>query len=203
MRGFPISVRFFGALAAISLLGVMLSGCMIIPRARTLPPTVRSVYLPMLSNETSEPGLEEKATRFIQREFLADGRLRLETRERADAWIECAIKKYELRPASFESDDFPSFSQMTIRAELVIRENIPTFPTLGGKRKVEASYSYPSDLRRSLSYLDTEATDRLMEDLARQVVRETLTGEYGEESLDTSRTTSPPPRVEDDFPATR
>lgn len=187
-----------GVLLLPVLLGV-LAACTPIPRARTLPPTIRSVYLPMFTNDTPEPGLEERATRAAQREFLADGRLRLEQRRRADAWIECSIKEFETDPVSFEADDFPSFTQVKIQVDVVVRENLPTAPPLGGTRKVTAQYAYPSDLRRSIATLDVEAIDRLMEDLARQIVREVLTGEYGEETF---VSTSPPTAVKDALPDT-
>jgi len=182
------------ALAACTLLA---TACTPIPRARTLPPTIRSVYVPMFENDTPEPGLEERATRATQREFLADGRLQLEQPKRANAWVECSIKEFESRPASFEVDEFPSFTNLTILVEVKVRENFPTAPLLGGTRKVLAQYTYPSDLRRSIATLDVEAIDRLMEDMARQVVREVLTGEYGEETF---MSTSPPPAVEEAFP---
>lgn len=175
--------RACGALIVLS--AALLFGavaCVPIPRARTLPPTVRSVYVPMFVNGTSEPGLEEKATRATQRQFLADGRLRLEQKHRADAWIECTIKTFEHRPSSFGSGDYPTFSEMRVEVEILVRENIPTTPLLGGTRRIVASYTYPSDLRRSIATLDVEAVERLLEDMARLVVREVLTGEYGDEA---------------------
>ncbi len=164
------------ALAAI----VFLSGCTPIPRARTLPPTIRSIYIPMAENMTSEPGLEEQVTRYLQREFLADGRLRLEQKRLADAWIECKIRRYENKPVARGTDDFPSFSEMSIEVAVTIRENIPKAPPLGGVRTAKANFSYPSDLRASYATLDVDAGDRLMEELVRNIVREVLTGEYGE-----------------------
>lgn len=191
--------RWAGLLALPALVG-SITACTPIPRARTLPPTIHSVYVPMFSNDTSEPGLEEKATRATQEEFLADGRLRLEQRRRADAWVECTIKGFSTRPAAFEADDFPSFTQMKILVNVVVRENLPTAPVLGGTRKVTAEYTYPSDLRLSIATLDVEAVNHLMEDLARQIVREVLTGEYGEATF---TSTSPPGAVEQAFPKSR
>jgi hypothetical protein len=169
-----------GGLLGAALLGVM--ACTPIPRARTLPPTIRSVYVPMFTNATSEPGLEEKATRAVQRQFLADGRMRLEQKSRADAWIECTIKAFEHRPSSFSTDDFPTFREMRIQVDILVRENIPTTPLLGGTRQITAIYSYPSDLRRSIAMQDVEAVEQLLEDMARLTVREVLTGEYGDEA---------------------
>jgi hypothetical protein len=185
-----------GALAAV-VAGLFFGGCTPIPRARTLPPTIRSVYIPMFTNDTSEPAIEELATRVTQQEFLADGRLRLDQRKRADAWVECRITEFNHTPASLEVDDFPAFNTMSIRVAVTVRENLPTAPPLGGVRNVTAQFTYPSDLRRSVAVLDVEASHRLMEDLARQIVREVITGEYGER---TYVTTSPPPAVEEALP---
>lgn len=161
----------FGALAA---------GCSIVPRARTLPPHIDTVYVPMFKNRTAEPGLEEYATRATQREFMADGRLRLEQQERANAWVECTIDRYGLTPAAFESDDFPSLSRMYMRLSVRVRENAAKRPLIGEVRRVVVEFAYPSDMRRSIATLEPDAREQLMEEVGRAIVREVLTGEYGE-----------------------
>ena len=65
--------RLLITLLAILLLGC--SACMRIPRQRTLPPSIRSLSIPVFINRTAEPQLEDDATVFAQEEFLADGRL--------------------------------------------------------------------------------------------------------------------------------
>lgn len=190
-----------GGLLAAALLGA--AACAPIPRARTLPPTIRSVYVPMFVNATSEPGLEEKATRAVQRQFLADGRLRLEQKNRADAWIECTIKGFEQRPTSYGTDDYPTFSDMRIQVDILVRENIPTTPLLGGTRQITANFTYPSDLRRSIAMQDVEALERLLEDMARLAVREVLTGEYGDEADRAPITPSDSPSASSQKPVTQ
>lgn len=181
---FPAARRLAMA-AACAFAFAALGGCSPIPRARTLPPTVYSIYVPMFENKTSEPGLEEIATRLTQREFLADGRLRLESRERADAWVECSIRKFEWRPVSRGRDDFPDFAELYIQSYVVVRENLARRPPIGGERKVEARLNYPSDMRAGYSKLDVDAIEELLTQLAREIVRETLTGEYGEATFAT------------------
>lgn len=173
----PVRVTF-SLLMIVCVTALALGGCARVPRERTLPPSIRSVSVPMFVNRTAEPGLEEIATVATQREFLADGRLNLVRQEEADAIIRVTLTEFEAPGASFDSDDFPRMTRMVLTARVEILQNIPTEPVFGGPRVVVAREVTSSDKRRITFEPEPRARDRLAERLAREIVREVLTGRY-------------------------
>lgn len=157
---------------------MLVVGCARVPRERTLPPSIRAVTVPVFVNRTAEPGLEELATVATQREFLADGRLRLVRQEEADAIIRVTLTEYEAPGASFDTDDFPRMTRLELTARIEILQNIPDQPVFGGPRTVVAREVSVSDKRRITFEPEPRARDRLLQRLAREIVREVLTGQY-------------------------
>lgn len=170
--------RHFAPMLLLATALIGLSGCAITSRSRTLPPSIRSVTVPMVVNRSAEPGIEEKTTVLTQKEFLADGRLDLRPLNDADAVIEVIITDFLADSASLDSDDFPRRTRYTVEAEVRIVQNIPGRPLVGGVRSVRASHSSTSDKRRITFEPEPDAHERLLETLARRIVREVLTGAY-------------------------
>src|SRR5690606_13916043 len=100
-------ITFLRAATPLAVIFMLLTGCATIVRERTLPPSIRSVYVPMAINRTAEIGLEERMTVAVQEELLADGRIEQARLAReADAIVRMAIVEYERVGFTFDSDDF-------------------------------------------------------------------------------------------------
>jgi hypothetical protein len=157
---------------------LLLASCTTVPRTRTLPDYVRSVYVPMFKNYSYEPGLEEQITAFTVDEFLADGRLDVAQKNRADIAIEGSIRNFDIRARHFEDDEFPSISSASATADVIVWETAGGKRELGTFKKIEARVDFTSDPRRVIEEVDVDVKERLMRELARRVVLEVLTGEY-------------------------
>lgn len=172
-------LSFFTAAAAV-LLGLFAAGCTPISRDRTLPPSIRAVHVPMIVNRTAEPGLEERLTVAVQQELLADGRLRLVSEKESDAIVRVTLTDFSTVTTSLDPDDFATGQLYELTANLIIVENIPGRPTIGGTRKVFVTHGLNND-PRSVSY---DPEPRQMEVLARNfgrsVMLEVLTGEFAD-----------------------
>ncbi|MDK2971863.1 MAG: hypothetical protein PWP23_1618 [Candidatus Sumerlaeota bacterium] len=169
-------------LAALALI-VVLGACTRVSRQRTLPPSIRTVHIPMIINRSAEPGLEEDATRLVQKEFLADGRLELARNPReADAILEITIKDFLDDPVSLDSDDFTRRLQLTIEADVRIVQNIPGKPVFGGSRKVISTTTYTNDKRRINYTPEPEGKALALQRFAQLIVREVLTGSYTDDT---------------------
>ncbi|MDX2177635.1 MAG: LPS assembly lipoprotein LptE [Candidatus Sumerlaeia bacterium] len=154
------------------------SGCGTVPRTRTLPTSIQSVYVPMAVNRSSEPQIEEDLTRYVQEELLADGRLDLVQRGRANAHIEVKITQFLRETFGTDGDDLPVTMRYRVRGELQVRENIADRPPIGGAREVTASVIVNGDPRTTTYEPEPRQIEQALRAFAREVVREAITGEY-------------------------
>ncbi len=154
------------------------AGCETIARARTLPPSVRNVYVPIALNRSSMPAVEEDLTVYLQEEILADGRLNLTERRRADAFVEVTINRFVSDTFTTNSNDIATTRQWDMRTTLRVVRNIPGRPTIGDPRPVNVTFIYNADTR-SIGYEpEPVVKERALRDLARAINRELMTGEY-------------------------
>lgn len=146
-------------------------------REVTLPKSIRTIYVPMFLNRSEEIGLEEQATILTQEQFLADGRLRAGSMKDADAIVQVTLKKFIVETRGTDND-FADFNEYTLRAGIRIERNEPGRTLVGGERVVEAK-SFGSVDKRSISFEPEPVwKERLLRELARVIVQETMTGEY-------------------------
>lgn len=162
---------------------ILFSGCQTaVPRFRTLPRNYQTIYIPMVENQTFEPAIEETATRLIQEEFMADGRLRVTRREDADIVVQCRLKRFDRRVASREGDDFPQSDQVSIVADILVFERGAAEP-FGVFSNVGATQVFLSNTRQSLVRVEPDWKHQLLSNLAREVVVQVITGDYSGQSL--------------------
>jgi len=179
----PTSLRhaFTWLFAALSILAM---ACSTVPRQRTLPPSVRSAHLPVFVNRSPEPGLEEVATVYAQEEFLADGRINIVPLKDADILVNVTLTDFSERGVGKDADDFARVTEATASAKIDILRNAPGKPKLGKTRYVQASGVWQSDARRISYEPEPIGRERLLRELARQVVQEVLTGKIEEPGRD-------------------
>ena len=67
-----------------------------------LPADVRTVAVPILVNRTTKPFVETEMTRALADAFATDGRLKLASRDVADAVLEGEVTGYELVSIAFD-----------------------------------------------------------------------------------------------------
>lgn len=176
-RHLSLRDRPFLILAVLLALSQGWAGCSRIPRQRTLPPSIRSITVPMFVNRTPEPQIEAEATRLTQEEFLADGRLNLVGLREADAVVRVTLSEYGTEATAFDEDDFPRASLLRVRASVDIVRNTPDQVSIGGERKVEAVAYTNVDPRRANYEPEPVGRERVLRELGRQIVREVMTGE--------------------------
>ena len=67
-----------------------------------LPADVRTVAVPILANRTTKPFVETEMTRALADAFATDGRLKIASRDAADAVLEGEVTGYELVSIAFD-----------------------------------------------------------------------------------------------------
>ncbi|MFH1563443.1 MAG: LptE family protein [Nitrospirota bacterium] len=96
-----------------------LSSCAHTP-IRTLPDNIKSIYIPIFTNQSFQYGLEEALTNMVIEEFIKDGRLEVTDRKSADAELTGTIISYERVPFSYgkEGDVDKYRVSISVRFEL-------------------------------------------------------------------------------------
>lgn len=174
-RSFP--QRFLGLLTFV-LPVLLLAGCSPIVRSRTLPPSIRNVYVPMIVNRTAMPGLEEELTTALQEEILADGRLNLVKQKDADAIVRITLIQFVPASEKLDEDKFSTRQMWTVEADMEVEENVPGRPLIGGIRKVLATQSYNADTRTTTFNGEPYEREILATNFGRVATMELIAGEF-------------------------
>lgn len=162
------------ALLIVAVLGA--PACQRVRPSRTLPGWVRGLYIPNFQNLTTEPGLEEVATRLTQEEFLADGRVAVVRRRAADLQLTATILSYTVVVEDTENDDIPSLQRITMETALKLMDPLSPGEELADLGTLITESFYNADPRGVAYVIEPEAKERALAALARQIVRQTITG---------------------------
>ena len=155
---------------------LLISGCVRIPASRNLPLTIRSVYVPMVKNHSTEPGIEEELTRQIQEELMRDGNLLVRNLRDADMVLSVVLKNYDIVSGRFSSDRFPETLKLTMAADALLYnvEDIHYIEPLHSWRDITREFQYGSDPRRVTDVLDVDARRQALSSLAQKIVQEVI-----------------------------
>lgn len=83
---------------------VVLTGCAGYRLGSMLPPEVKTVFVEVVQNETTEPNIEFDVTQAIISRFQRDGSLKIASRDNADSVLRVTLTEYRLAPAVYEKD---------------------------------------------------------------------------------------------------
>ena len=169
---FPVFFALF------SILILMTASCARVSRERTLPPSINSIYIPMAVNRSAEIGIEEDLTAYIQEEFLADGRLELDTRRASDAHVIITITDFDEEAQTFDTENYPRRVRQSITLKIEIIQNVPGKPAFGPPRRVEASRTFNNDARTITYVPEPQGRDSVLRECARKAVQEVITGRF-------------------------
>jgi outer membrane lipopolysaccharide assembly protein LptE/RlpB len=108
-----------GALAVLSLA----AGCgYTIGIAGTLPPHIKTVAVPIFTNSTQEPAVENVITAAVVNAFSTSGRLRVVSVNSADAILQGQITGYTLDSIAFNSQINVTEYRLRVRLNITFRD---------------------------------------------------------------------------------
>lgn len=171
MKAFPLSRRIHALpiVTACSLLLLLAAGCAGYRLGSTLPPGVNSVYVPVVVNDTAEPGLETPVTSAMIDEIQLDGSFKIASRETADSILEVQLKGYTLSPLRYRKDKTATAREyrLTLTADAVLRkratsEEIYRMSKVTGFATIEALSDLPSARREALPVAARDLAHRII-----------------------------------------
>jgi hypothetical protein len=147
------------------------------PPSRTLPGYVKRIYIPEFRNTSRLPFAQADLTPLVVDEFLADGRLDVVQNERADVRLEGRIKSFRDYSTATAGDRFPLVNTMEMNCVVELWDPYDRDRVVPIARyNVPATIQYFSDSRRSIEETQTEARDRLMRQMAKNIVNAVIYG---------------------------
>lgn len=164
-------------LVSVVLVTVAACGYHLAGRGNTLPPTVKSIGIPIFVNKTSRSELEQRVTEHVIEEFSTRGRLRiLPGEEGADAVLNGTLYSYTTTPVTLNAQGRASRYEILITARVVLSEAATDHVLWEDdhflfKRQYDVAAT-------SLGFLDQEivAVDDVATDFARSMVSSILEG---------------------------
>ncbi len=168
-RGLLVRATFMGFVVAFLFL---LSSCGY-RIAYHLPPDIHSIAIPILKNETYEPGIEVPITNEIITEFLRDGSLKIRKKRDSDLLLLGKITSYKRNPIAFDAEDTdePIEYRFYIRIWFSLK-NMRTNKVLWkiGGLTGKTTYFVRGNYSKTESEALREATENLAQKLVERVV---------------------------------
>lgn len=157
---------------------LLLMGCMsAVPPARTLPGHIKRVYVKEFKNNSRMFGAQADLTLHVQDELLEDGRLDVVQNERADVRLEGRIKETRETTGGTSDDRFPLYNVMQMECVVDLWDPYDCDAVAPQARyRATAAITYVPDQRRSIDEAEVDARDRLLRQMAKNIVQTILTG---------------------------
>lgn len=135
-------------LLSLSIFCFLLSGCgyRLIGTGNTLPPHIKSIFIPVFENTSSQPEIHRELTSFVLQSFISDGRLKIAKKEDADLVMEGTLSYYNLRNVAFSSQDLVSDIIIELEVDVKVTDQVKNKVFLEKKLKQQWDYKSTSDV---------------------------------------------------------
>ncbi len=106
------------------LLVIVLAGCgyQLAGQAGTIPGNLQRISVPMFSNSTIVPGLEQLVTAAVRTQFQRDGRVRLGTDASSATQLRGEVRRYELSLLASDRSDFALEYRVEVEVHVVVED---------------------------------------------------------------------------------
>ena len=167
-KTFAISSSFL----VIFLAMFFLAGCVGYRLGSTLPPDIKTVYVPIFKNQSRDPLIENDATAALIAELQTDGTLKVVNAENADVVLECTITAVSLNPLRYNRSDVtkPNEYRMTLSASFTLKRVRSNEILCDASVIGESTFPFYGNLVSAKQ----SALPRASEDLAKRIVEKAI-----------------------------
>jgi len=134
-------------------IALLLNGCgyHLVGTGSSLPSHLKTLFIPLFANSSSEPEIHRELTSAIITSFITDGRLKIVRKGNSDMVMKGSLFYYDLRAVSFTSSDFASDYIVKLGVEVEVIDKINDKPYIKNKFTTKWDYRATSDI------VDTES----------------------------------------------
>lgn len=145
-------------LSSLLMLAVLLTGCASYQLGSMLPDDIKTVYVPIFVNHTSQPMIEAEVTQAAIREIQKDGSLKVvRTPEDADTLLAVTLTDYRLTPLKYQRDANTTADQyrLVLTAQVVLTRRttdkvVSQNPRIQGESDFPITGDFTSSKRQGL-----------------------------------------------------
>lgn len=166
----------FHVFLKISLAGLLLatwSGCVGYRLGSSLPSDIKSIYIPLFSNKSNEPLIENEATARAIAQFQQDGTLKIARTEDADIILACTLNSVTMEPLRYNRTGDrvkPNEYRLTLHCTYILKRAASRKVMSEGDVIGEATFVYAG----SLNTAKRDTVPLAAEDLARRLVEKVV-----------------------------
>lgn len=148
-----------------------LSGCgyHLVGTGNTLPPHLKTIFIPVFENTSSQPEIHRELTSAVLQSFISDGRLKVVKKEDADLVMDATLSYYNLRNVAFSSVDLVSDIILELEVELKVTDQVKNKIFMEKKLKQQWDYRSSSDIAETET-ARLEALDLAYNDMGNRLV---------------------------------
>ena len=132
---------------------LLLNGCgyHLVGTGSSLPSHLKTLFIPVFANNSSEPEIHRELTSSIINSFITDGRLKIVRKGNSDMVMKGSLLYYDLSAVSFSSGDFASDYIVKLGVEVEVIDKINDKSYMKNKFTTKWDYKATSDI------VDTES----------------------------------------------
>jgi len=148
------------------------TGCAGYRLGSTLPPDIKTIYVPLFANKSREPLVENQATAATIAELQKDGTLKVVNAEKADVILECTVIAISLNPLQYSRTDVtkPNEYRLTISASFTLKSVRDKEVLCDASVIGESTFPFYGNLTSAKQ----SAMPRAAEDLAKRIVEKAI-----------------------------
>ncbi len=163
-----LSLQAVARAGGAAILLALVGGCLGYRVGNTLPPGVRSIYVPAFDNKCDEPDADTECSRAAIQEFQKDGNLWIRPEDQADATLLVTLVDYSLDPLRFDKDTGKSANEyrVTITAHCILQRKTTGKIMSDKKIRGDTTFQFDGDLTPARS----RALPLAAQDLAEKIV---------------------------------
>jgi hypothetical protein len=151
-----------------SLLIALCAGCGYRIGAVNPDDPIKTVYIPAVKNDTTEPGLSARATNKVVNAFQIDGTYMVVDEKDADAILDVILTSYNRSALRYDKGDVTKEYRLTIGAELLLRDAktrkiIWRSSRVEGEKAFFVTVNLPASERLAIPFALDDLADHIVE----------------------------------------
>ena len=149
----------------------LFSGCgyNLVGTGNTLPSHLKTIYISVFQNTSSQPEIHRELTRAVLETFINDGRLKVARKDNANLVMDATLNYYKLRNVSFGSQDLVSSIIIELGVQLKVTDQVKNKIFMEKQLKTQWDYKSTNDIATT-ERARLEALDLAFQDLGRRLV---------------------------------
>ncbi len=130
------------------LIALLLNGCgyHLVGTGSSLPKHLKTLYIPVFKNSSSQPEIHRELTSAIINSFIRDGRLKIVRKGKADMVMKGSLFYYDLRAAAVGTSGFAADYIISLGVEVEVIDKINDEPYMKDKFTTKWDYKVTADI---------------------------------------------------------